>query len=171
MHRFRKELVDSTFLWHTAIVMPSLLTAAAQDYLEQIHHLVDRKGIARVVDIAAAIGVSQASVTSMAQKLDAEGLVFYEKYRGVTLTEQGRSSARAIIQRHQILARLLHFLGLDPTTIHRDVEGMEHHVSRSTFQALKILVEELEDATDLQARVRSRLKLLNKKLAQEDAVG
>jgi len=60
---------------------------AIEDYLEQIHNLIAGKGYARVVDIAQNLDISQASVTNMIQKLDAEGFVVYERYRGVVLTE------------------------------------------------------------------------------------
>jgi len=70
---------------------PSTLgtTSAIEDYLERIMELMDEKGYARVVDIAARLGISQASVTNMVQKLDAEGLIKYEKYRGLVLTPSG----------------------------------------------------------------------------------
>lgn len=41
---------------------------AVEDYLEQIHNLIEGKGYARVVDIAQNLGISQASVTNMIQK-------------------------------------------------------------------------------------------------------
>ncbi|MCX6857733.1 MAG: hypothetical protein NTV80_22850 [Verrucomicrobia bacterium] len=40
---------------------------AIEDYLEQIHNLIEGKGYARVVDIAKNLGISQASVTNMIQ--------------------------------------------------------------------------------------------------------
>ena len=47
-------------------------TAAVEDYLERISELIKTKGYARVVDIAAELKISQASVTTMVQRLDAE---------------------------------------------------------------------------------------------------
>jgi len=64
-------------------------TAAVEDYLERIRELIQKKGYARVVDIAAELKISQASVTTMVQRLDGEGLVKYEKYRGMVLTGAG----------------------------------------------------------------------------------
>ena len=119
-------------------------TRAAEDYLEQIHNLIELKGYARVVDIAANLGISQASVTAMIQKLDAEGFLVYERYRGVALTDHGRAVGQAIAHRHDVLTRLLASFGLDPDTVHRDVEGMEHHISRQTLQVLTLILEELE---------------------------
>ena len=48
-------------------------SVAMDDYLEQILHLIEEKGYARAVDISSNLGISQASVTNMVQKLDLEG--------------------------------------------------------------------------------------------------
>ncbi len=130
---------------------------AMEDYLEQIHNLIEAKGYARVVDIAGNLGVSQASVTNMIQRLDAEGYVVYERYRGVTMTEAGREIGRAIARRHEVLTRLLAGFGLDPKTVHEDVEGMEHHISRQTLDVLTLLMEELEGNAELMARLKRKL--------------
>ena len=78
-------------------------SAAVEDYLERILELINTKGYARVVDIAAALKISQASVTNMVQRLDAEGLLKYEKYRGLILTAAGKTLARKIAHRHKLL--------------------------------------------------------------------
>lgn len=132
-------------------------STAAQDYLEQIHRLIEEKGYARTIDIAGALGISQASVSAMVQRLDAEGLVVYEKYRGLILTDRGRVIAREIVQRHEVLTRLLRRFGLDEETIYRDVEGMEHHISRPTLRVLTLLTEELETNLELVARLKRRM--------------
>jgi len=59
-----------------------------EDYLEVIYGLIQTKGYARAVDIAEQLGVKSPSVTAMVQKLDDMGLVVYERYRGLTLTER-----------------------------------------------------------------------------------
>ena len=114
-------------------------TAAVEDYLERISELIRRKGYARVVDIAAELKISQASVTTMVQRLDAEGLVKYEKYRGMVLTSAGEEVARRIAHRHELLTIFLRQLGLPETVITHDVEGLEHHISPETFRAIEAL--------------------------------
>ena len=59
---------------------PSALgsSSAVEDYLERILELINSKGYARVVDIASALKISQASVTNMVQRLDADGFLKYE---------------------------------------------------------------------------------------------
>ncbi|WP_009966139.1 MULTISPECIES: transcriptional regulator MntR [Verrucomicrobium] len=131
---------------------------AIEDYLEQIHNLIESKGYARVVDIAQNLGISQASVTNMIQKLDAEGYLVYERYRGVTLTAEGRRVGQAIAKRHDVLTRLLAGFGLDAETVHRDVEGMEHHISKSTLKVLTLILEELEGNTELMRRLKEKME-------------
>lgn len=131
---------------------------AIEDYLEQIHNLIESKGYARVVDIAQNLGISQASVTNMIQKLDAEGYLVYERYRGVTLTAEGRRVGQAIAKRHDVLTRLLAGFGLDAETVHRDVEGMEHHISKSTLKVLTLILEELEGNTELMNRLKEKME-------------
>lgn len=128
------------------------------DYLEQILHLIDAKGYARAIDISRNLGISQASVTNMLQRLDAEGLVKHEKYRGTVLTDDGTRIARAIIERHETLTRFLRLFGIDEETIYRDVEGMEHHVSRPTLNAIRTIAELLESDPALLDRVRKAQK-------------
>jgi Mn-dependent DtxR family transcriptional regulator len=130
-------------------------SSAVEDYLERILELINTKGYARVVDIADSLSISQASVTNMVQKLDAEGLLKYEKYRGLVLTTAGEELARNITHRHQLLTDFLQLLGLDPQTIHHDVEGMEHHVSPATVHAIESLTAQLKRQPALLQRVRN----------------
>jgi Mn-dependent DtxR family transcriptional regulator len=107
-----------------------------EDYLETILQLIETKGYARVIDIAAGLGISQASVTNMVQRMDADGLLKYEKYRGLTLTAEGRRLGENITHRHSVLTEFLRMLGLPEDLVYRDVEGMEHHISPTTVAAL-----------------------------------
>lgn len=135
----------------------SAKSPAIEDYLEQIHNLIVAKGYARVVDIAENLSISQASVTNMVQRLAGEGYLLYERYRGIVLTDEGRTVGEAIARRHEVLTRLLSGFGLDPETVHRDVEGMEHHISRQTLEVLTLLMEELEANPALVDKLKQRL--------------
>jgi len=132
-------------------------TRAVEDYLEQIYNLIEQKGYARVVDIAENLGLAQASVTNMIQRLDSEGYIIYEKYRGLTLTDSGRKVGESITRRHQLLTRLLRHFNLDEDTIYEDVEGMEHHISRPTLEVISALCEELDASPDLLKKLKKRI--------------
>lgn len=132
---------------------------AAEDYLEKIEQLISRKGYARVVDIAAELKISQASVTAMVQRLDGEGFVKYEKYRGMVLTSTGLEVARRIAHRHQLLTEFLRVIGVaDEKVIYDDVEGMEHHISPATFQAIETLTRYLEKNPAVMTKIAASVK-------------
>jgi Mn-dependent DtxR family transcriptional regulator len=144
--------LDSLILFLSSFGMPDASSTrhrtsgstARDDYLEQILNLIEEKGYARPIDISKRLQISQASVTNMLQKLDAEGLVTHVKYRGTTLTEEGMRIARAITDRHETLTRFLELFDIDKDTIYRDVEGMEHHISRATLEAIRSLTNHLQ---------------------------
>lgn len=136
---------------------------SAEDYLERIQELIERKGYARVVDIASSLKVKQASVTVMVQKLAEAGYLNYEKYRGLVMTERGRKIARKIQSRHKTLSRFFSLFDLDAETQRADIEGIEHHLSPATLETLADLAEFFERNPGVlqsfkQARQRGRRK-------------
>ena len=130
-------------------------SSAAEDYLERIQELIDVKGYARVVDIAGSLGISQASVTNMVKRLDSEGFLHHEKYRGLVLTAEGEQIARAISRRHKILSDFLLLMGLTSAEVERDVEGMEHHMSTASLRVIEELFKELSENRELLQKVRT----------------
>jgi len=138
--------------------MPSP-SQSAEDYLERIHELFEEKGYARVVDIASSLKVRQASVTSMVQKLAEAGYLKYERYRGLVLTEKGKEVATRIQKRHATLSRFFSLVGIAPDVQHRDIEGIEHHLSSETLACLDDLSCFLESHPEvLRNFLRSRRK-------------
>ena len=117
---------------------------SAEDYLERIHELITEKGYARVVDIAESLGVKQASVTSMVQRLGELGYLNYEKYRGLILTDKGRKVALQIQERHETLSRFFSLFHLAAETQRKDIEGIEHHLSHDTVDLLANLTSFFE---------------------------
>jgi len=127
-----------------------------EDYLETIYELIQEKGYARVSDIAAALDLQPSSVTRMVQKLDEQQYVIYERYRGLVLTAKGEQIGRQMRRRHRTLEQFLRLIGVeDEEIIQQDVEGIEHHVSLTTMNALRRVVEFLDDHPEwLQALAR-----------------
>ena len=140
--------------------MPTHATPSqsAEDYLERIHELIEEKGYARVVDIASSLEVKQASVTSMVQKLGELGYLNYEKYRGLILTDKGRTVARRIQTRHETLSRFFSLFGLDADTQRRDIEGIEHHLSADTVDVLADLARFFEENPETLKQFRKSRK-------------
>ena len=101
---------------------------------------MEHKGFARVADIAAALNLRRSTVSNMVRRLALRGFVNYERYRGFTLTDAGRAVAFDIRARHQTLAELLGLLGLDESTVAREVEDIEHHLQPQTLDVFGELV-------------------------------
>jgi len=111
-----------------------------EDYLEVISELVELKGYANTIDISRYMNVSAPSVTKMLQRLDENGYLEYEKYRGINLTTKGNALADAVRQKHGILLEFFMMLGIDYDAANQDAEGMEHHLNPKTIKQLRKFV-------------------------------
>lgn len=123
-------------------------TPSMEDHIEQIYLLIENKGYARVSDIAEALSVLPSSVTKMVQKLDKDGYLVYEKYRGLTLTPKGEKLGKRLVQRHELLEQFLRLIGVDEDRIYQDVEGIEHHLSWNSIDRIADLVQLMEEQSD-----------------------
>ncbi|MGF1455050.1 MAG: manganese-binding transcriptional regulator MntR [Alphaproteobacteria bacterium] len=118
-------------------------TELAEDYVELIEDLIETHGEARLVDIADYLGVSKSTATQTVQRLQKQGYVEARPYRSIFLTGAGRTLAAEARRRHEILYDFLLAIGIDEATAFADSEGMEHHVSDQTLDALKRLTVRL----------------------------
>ncbi|MEX2381276.1 MAG: manganese-binding transcriptional regulator MntR [Opitutales bacterium] len=114
----------------------------AQDYVEAISDLQAQRGEARVVDLAAQLGVSHATVIQTVKRLQRNGLVTSEPYRSIFLTDIGRGMAKEAKHRHEVTVALLKKLGVGDEAAEADAEGMEHHVSKETLKAFERFIGE-----------------------------
>ena len=108
-----------------------------EEYLEAILDIVTEKGLAKTTDIAQALGVSPSSVTEVIQRLNKNDLIFYEPYKGATLTEKGLKIANKIKRKHRLLEIFLgDYLKINSANIHKEACRMEHCISDEVTDAL-----------------------------------
>jgi DtxR family transcriptional regulator, Mn-dependent transcriptional regulator len=113
------------------------LTATMEDYLEAIFDLDRDKKVIRVKDIAKRLDVKMPTVTSMLRTLNERGLVNYEKYEFVELTDSGADVGREMRRRHQVLFKFLtDILKIDMRIADDEACKMEHSLSLSTLESL-----------------------------------
>jgi DtxR family Mn-dependent transcriptional regulator len=106
------------------------LSSSIEDYVTTIWRLSEDGGQATGLAIATALGVSQASVTGMCKRLDSLGLVSYEPYQAVELTEAGRAVALENVRHHRLIELFLHrALDMPWDEVHEEAEILEHHIS------------------------------------------
>jgi DtxR family manganese transport transcriptional regulator len=109
----------------------------AEDYVEAIEELTDSAGEARLVDLAQRMGVSHVTATRTVARLQRDGYLTTRPYRGIFLTERGTVLAREARERHQVVVEFLRSIGVPDGTAQADAEGIEHHVSPATLDALR----------------------------------
>jgi Mn-dependent DtxR family transcriptional regulator len=124
-------------------------TTRMEDYLEVIYELIEQKGYATTVDISKYLNVSSPSVTKMVQRLDESGHLNYEKYRGISLTQQGVLVAKSIRERHGLLADFFKMIGVDEDSANKDAEGIEHHLHPETLKKLEEFIKIVKKNTKL----------------------
>ena len=80
-----------------------------EDYLEAIVMLggSDTQSV-RSVDVATKLGVSKASVSKAVASLKASGMLDQPYYGDITLTADGYSYGKSVLERHEMLTRFLH---------------------------------------------------------------
>lgn len=109
----------------------------AEDYVEIIDELLRTKREARTVEIARRLGVTHVTVTRTLNRLQREGLIETEPYRSIFLTPAGRELASRSRRRHALVVEFLTKLGVSADTAEVDAEGIEHHISDSTLEAIR----------------------------------
>lgn len=104
-----------------------------EDYLKAIYVLQREEGApVSTSAVADYLDKTPPTVTSMMEKLADRGLIDREKYRGVELTEEGRTVALEVIRHHRLLeAYLAEHLDFDWSEVHDEADTLEHHISEA----------------------------------------
>jgi DtxR family manganese transport transcriptional regulator len=116
-------------------------TETQEDYVELIGDLIAANGEARAADLVERFGVTAATVANTLSRLRKAGLVEMQPYRSIFLTEKGAVLARQSRERHEIVLAFLLSLGLPRDVAEMDAEGIEHHLSEATLNAMRKRVQ------------------------------
>lgn len=136
-----------------------LLTSAMEDYLEMIYRYTLEEESIRVSQIAELLHVKAPSVTIMMQRLGELGLIKYEKYGKVTLTEHGRELGRAFVKRHEIIYNFLKFLNCKEDILVQ-TELIEHNISADTVKSICSLLDFFDSNPDALTKFRNSASFL-----------
>ena len=120
-----------------------MFSQAEENYLKAIYSLSSdiQKDISTNM-IAEKIQTKASSVTDMMKKLAEKGLVVYEKYKGVKLSDEGKEIATSIVRKHRLwecfLVDKLHFSWDE---VHDIAEQLEHIKSEALINSLDAFLE------------------------------
>lgn len=107
-------------------------SSAIQDYLTAIYRLQQAHERVTTSAIARVLGKEPGSVTGMIQKLAQNGLVHYERHRGVRLTPAGEKIALEVLRHHRLIELYLaQALGYPWDEVHEEADRLEHVISEA----------------------------------------
>lgn len=107
-----------------------------QNYLEAIYITSIKKEKVKAIDIVNYLHFSRPTVSIALKQLEANGFILIEK-NNITLTDKGKDVAKAMYERHEYIAKVLMYLGVNKEQAYIDSCLMEHDLSNESFNAIK----------------------------------
>src|SRR5919106_5214148 len=111
-----------------------LPSSTVENYLKAIYlgqsSLAADQRLVSMGHVAAALGVTPGTATTMIKALNESGLADYEPYSGVRLSAAGEKLAGLVLRRHRLVeAFLVQVMGMSWAEVHEEAEHLEHVVS------------------------------------------
>ncbi|WKD58793.1 metal-dependent transcriptional regulator [Corynebacterium caspium] len=135
-------LADSQTDTATSAGRVDYLSPTAQDYLKAIWSATEWGGPPLgSKKLADRFGSSTANATETVKRLANQGLLEYQAYQPVRLTEKGRALAVEMVRRHRLLETFLMTM-LDYTwdEVHEEAERLEHAVTPRLMERIDALL-------------------------------
>jgi len=121
------------------------LMESGQMYLETICVLTKNSSSVRAIDVGEHMGFSKPSVSRALGLLKKGGFVEVDANGFLSLTDEGKSVAEKIYERHTIMTKILIYLGVDKDIAAEDACRLEHDISDQSFEAIKKFAITLPD--------------------------
>lgn len=114
--------------------------AVIEDYLKTIYsHTEWQPDAVTPSQLAAKLELAPSTVTEMVKKLAAAGLVEHRRYGSITLTDEGRAQAVAVVRRHRLVETwLVTDMGYSWDAVHDEAEVLEHAISDRLVDAIDL---------------------------------
>ncbi len=115
-------------------MQPMPQSSTVENYLKAIYQAEISKNnhgeLVPMGQLSSALGVVPGTATTMVKALAETGLVRYEPYAGVQLTEAGQRLAALVLRRHRLIELfLVKVLDMSWAEVHEEAERLEHAAS------------------------------------------
>lgn len=117
---------------------------SAENYLETILIIKNRKGVVRSIDIVNELEFSKPSVSVAMKNLRENGYIEVDDNGYISLLAKGMKIAETMYERHTAISNWLIALGVNPETAVDDACRIEHVISAESFDAVKRFVTDIE---------------------------
>lgn len=135
------------------------LSQSQEDYLETIYTELQKKGVAKVTDIANILNVKKASVTGALNTLCEKGLVNYAPYSSITLTKDGEEAAKKILLRHEVMTNfLINILDMNTEDSAENACRLEHVMSEEMFERIHSFSHFIQEYSKQNQEFKTQLK-------------
>lgn len=121
------------------------ITSSMEDYLEMIFRLHLKNEVIRINKLSEMLHVKPSSASKMAGNLKSEGLVEFERYGYITLTEKGAELGKYLFFRHDTINQLLCFINRTSDELEQ-TEKVEHFINAETVRNMRVLLDKLREA-------------------------
>ncbi len=112
-----------------------VISLTEENYLKELFNLSSGSGEVNVNELSKRLEIKMSTVTSMMKKLAEMGLVHYESYKPLKLTENGKKEAGLIIRKHRLTEMfLVEKMGFGWEDVHEIAEQIEHIKSGDFFE-------------------------------------
>ena len=126
------------------------ISKSLEEYIKTMYVLQKQKGIIRVTDIAKKMNCTKPSVNKAIYNLKDSGLVNYESYGTIELTEKGEDLAKKILEAYDIMYVFLKdVLNLDEEEAKSEAEKIKLAISDKTINKLAKYVHKELGLTNL----------------------
>ena len=127
-----------------------MITKAQEEYLKTMYILQIKTQEIRVTDIANEMNLSKPSVNKAINNLKEEGLINYEIYGKIELTEKGIDLAKKILEAYDVIYVFLNdVLGLEETEAKQEAEKIKLTMTDNTINKLAKYVHKVLNLNDL----------------------
>lgn len=110
---------------------------SAEDYLERILMIHEKKGVVYSIDIVHELNFSKPSVSVAMKKLRENGYIQMDADGAITLLPPGEEIAQRIYARHRLLTEFLTQLEVSPENAVADACKIEHDISEESYKRIK----------------------------------
>lgn len=127
-----------------------MISKSLEEYLKTMYVLKKQNQNIRVTDIANRMNCSKASVNKAIYNLKDNGLVNYQSYGTIELTDEGEDLAKKIIETYDIVYLFLKdVLELDENIAKLDAENIKSAITDETINKLAKYVHQVLDLNKL----------------------
>ena len=121
-----------------------LPSSTVENYLKALYQAEatrEEKTLVPMGQLAAAVHVAPGTATTMVKALAESGLVEYEPYLGVRLSQAGSKLAALVLRRHRLIEQfLVEVMGMSWADVHEDAEQLEHVVSEQLIERMDAML-------------------------------